>query len=371
MTILGTRSCSQQVSPEIIREYKSTADDDSGRSGLQPHRQICRGLEHSFEQTVGGPGSQPCARSYDCWTPQAAERRKMDLQSQMQGQDSVSIRPSNVSPVLTSSSCKHLCCREGLDKPPKDQKPAASMPVVVSPQRPLPSFTSHVKAACSQAFAESTRAGQNPITSKDGVNVVNLAGSSSQPTRIVSGNRTVGQRKELPADPFKPRGLGLAVASKARSSAMFPSSAGLMVTGSTISDARPDGQMLPSSLPSPQINPRSGGNRIIRSPARAMPSEFDDPFPESDDALWSLEDLLGSRRANRSLNTGGFSSYAPSLRGGSLSQKVDDANEPGSLKATTETPGDTLSTMAKGTTSLKRPNVTFQGVCLHRDPTSL
>lgn len=73
----------------------------------------------------------------------------MGLQSQMQGQDRVGFQRQISIKLKDSSSCKHLCCHEGLDKAPKPPKnfagPAAIMEANASESRKTKSATA-VKA---------------------------------------------------------------------------------------------------------------------------------------------------------------------------------------------------------------------------------
>ncbi len=194
------------------------------------------------------------------------------------------VRSTPVPVYSQAYSCKHLCCREGLDKPPKEaQKPAASgtssRPKVLRIGEAGPrAATGFMK----KAFAESSQS-MLKLTAKNGFDVVDLAGDGP-------GERSAGQTK-----------LSTAVSSN-KNPAQHPARRPPMPnTGAEASVVSSTSILHAPTLTSlSRVDTQRGVSRKNPDEGRQADkvlvpkstSDYDDSFWEADEELFGITDVL-------------------------------------------------------------------------------
>ena len=187
-----------------------------------------------------------------------------------------------------------MCCREGLDKPPKDahKGPTLAASVIEQQQQQQQNLVSSIRAASRDAFAELSRNVPPTKTNKDGVDVLDLAEAQA----IVS----ISPIKAKHHEPSRVPVLSPPARLSKELSPLTPSSPGLIIPHSTNWDSDMSDWIVPLPSPELEINSATRRGQTVDSPIHALPSSsisgFGEHLLEDAEELQALEDILCTRR---------------------------------------------------------------------------
>lgn len=202
--------------------------------------------------------------------------------------------------LLTLFSCKHLCCREGLDKPPKGLPKPNVQGATNTSQQPQ-GLIYAAKLACYKPVAEAYKAAAQPVTKRNGIEVLNMSGSEQNDNR----NRSLGLPR-LQFDLHKPhldtssdpeKRLLSGVHADALTPSSFPSVGELCSpSGRRNADNISSTPLVTCSSPHAAVEGRGGRT------GDGDAWDLEDYLSDVEQELWTLDDSVAKRNMDRAKN---------------------------------------------------------------------